>query len=595
MSEPWGSAEFVRPVRASRWSDSQSREALEAIAEGVSEVAGFDLVGISVVRDDGYLQALVIVGPEEARAALIDSLAPVAPLVEQLEVAEDWGALKFVPHDRMVLDIDTWGWTSDAPRDNLAPGAWHPLDMLVAPLEAADGSLLGILGMELPRDGMVPGPEQRRMLEIYARQACRAVVTTLDRERLAERVRLAGTAAEIVRLAAGTQTPDEVLAQCGRAVTRGFRAESLWVQRLGADGRCEGPLLVDGGPAVRLPGGVRSLVAAQAPRAWARQCVAVLAPERPLHGTLAVDQHTEVMTFLADLGVESLLFVPIGAGRECFGVMGLTRGRGGAEWSEEESATALEIGRDLGRAIANARALEREHQLVEELRAVATYKERLLATVSHEMKNPLSAILGYVEILETESGLSDTALACVAAIERGGSRLSDVVDDLLLLHESSSTDVPASEPVDLVQVVHELVGLNDSVAKTRRLTLRADLPDVPVLALAEARDVDHIVTNLVGNALKYTPEGGTVTVSVAQVGDRAVLTCTDTGIGIAPEEQAHVFDEFFRSTDPSAVSQPGTGLGLAIVRRVVERHGGSIELESELGVGSTFRVSLPAG
>ncbi len=593
MSE---SAELLPPVRASRWSDRQSRDALQAIAEGVAEVAGFDLVGISAVRDDGYLQTLVIVGPEEARKRLIESLAPVAPLIEQLKLAEDWGALKFVPHDRLILDIDTWGWTSDAPREHLPPGAWHPEDMLVAPLEAADGTLLGILGMELPRDGTVPGSAQRQTLEIYARQACRAVITTLERERLAEQVRLARAAADIVRHAVGTQSPDEVLAASSRAIAEGFRAESLWVQRLGADRRCDGPVYVDGGPAVRLPPGLGALVAAHAPRAWERQCVGVLAPERPIPGILGGEQHAEVIAFLAGLDIESLLFVPLGAGRECFGVLGLTRGRGGAEWTEEEAATALEIGRDLGRTIANARVLEREHQLLDELRDIADYKGRLVATVSHELKNPLSAILGYAEILAGEPALSDAARACVAAIERGGGRLARVVDDLLLLHEPAETGAaPTARPVDLGQAVAEVVELNDAVARGRRLTLRADLPGVPVLALAEPRDVDHVVTNLVGNALKYTPEGGTIVVSVARVGEEAVLRCTDDGIGIAAEEQAHLFEEFFRSTDPAAVAQPGTGLGLAIVQRVVERHGGRIEVDSTFGCGSTFRVFLPVG
>jgi hypothetical protein len=202
-----------RPVRGSRWSDTPSRDALQAIAEGVAEAAGFDLVGISVARDDGYLHTLVLVGPEEARWVLIDSLAPVDQLLVQLETAEDWGALKVIPHDKLVLDIEKWGWFSDAPRDNVAAGAWHPEDMLIAPLEGADGAFLGFLGMELPRDGLVPSAEKRAMLEIYARQAGRAVITTLERERLAERVRLAGTAADIVRLASGTQSPEALLAE----------------------------------------------------------------------------------------------------------------------------------------------------------------------------------------------------------------------------------------------------------------------------------------------------------------------------------------------------------------------------------------------
>jgi GAF domain-containing protein len=366
-----------RPVRGSRWSDTPSRDALQAIAEGVAEAAGFDLVGISVARDDGYLHTLVLVGPEEARRVLIDSLAPVDQLLVQLETAEDWGALKFIPHDKLVLDIEKWGWFSDAPRDNVAAGAWHPEDMLIAPLEGADGAFLGFLGMELPRDGLVPSAEKRAMLEICARQAGRAVITTLERERLAERVRLAGTAADIVRLASGTQSPEARLAECGREVARGFRADSLWIQLLGPDHRCDGPLHVDGGPTVRLPSGVRALVSAHAQRAWERQCVAVLAPDRAVPGVLGAEQVAELLDFFASVEVGSLLFVPLGAGPECFGAMGLTRGHHGAEWSDEEVAAALDVGRDLGRALANARTFAREHELVQELQDLADYKGRL--------------------------------------------------------------------------------------------------------------------------------------------------------------------------------------------------------------------------
>jgi signal transduction histidine kinase len=586
-------SDFERPVRGSRWSDTQSRDALQAIAEGVAEVAGFDLVGISVVRDDGYLQTMVVVGPDEARRALLDSLAPVQPMLDQLEVAEVWGALKFVPHDKNILDVDTWGWFSDAPRDNVPAGAWHPEDSLVAPLEGEDGAFLGFLGMELPRDGLVPSAEKRALLEIYAGQATRAVIATLERERLAERVRLANTAADIVRLASGTQSPDDLLAECGRAVARGFRADSLWVQLLGPDHRCEGLLHVDGGPTVRLPAGVRALVSAHAQRAWERQCVAVLAPDRPVSGALGDEQVAELLDFLASVEVGSLLFAPLGAGPECLGVMGLTRGHHGAEWSEEEAAAALDIGRDLGRALANARTFAREHELVQELQGLADYKGRLVATVSHELKNPLSAILGYVEMLETEPSLTGDAQAWVAAIQRGGDRLARVVDDLLLLHEMSEVDDLEPTPVDLAPIVDEVFDMNAAVAQGRGLTLTAVHPPEPVPVLGAARDLDHVVTNLVSNAVKYSTDGGTVLVRHERVGDHVLLSCRDEGLGISADDQAQLFAEFFRSSNPAAVAVPGTGLGLAIVRRIVVRHGGRIEVDSELGRGSTFRVYLP--
>ncbi|WP_243059683.1 cell wall metabolism sensor histidine kinase WalK [Nocardioides sp. SR21] len=580
-------ADFERPVRGSRWSDSQSRAALQAIAEGVAEIAGFDVVGIAAVRDDGYLHQLVVVGPEDARAALLDSLAPAQPLLDQLEVADDWGPLKFVPHDRMVLDIDKWGWRSDAPGDDVDPEAWHPDNLLVAPLYDDAGTFIGVLGMELPRDGRVPSPEKRTLLAAYARQATNAIRVTLERERLADQVRLASAAAEIVRMAAGSESADEVLINCGHEVAKGFRADSLWVQFLGPDKRCDGPLYVDGGATVRLPFGVRALVTAHAQRAWERQCVAVLAPERPMPGALAADQAETVLEFLASVEVESLLFVPIGSGADCVGVMGLTRGPLGAEWSEYEAAAALDIARDLGRSM-------REHQLVRELREVAEYRERMVATVAHDLKNPVSAVLGYAEILAGDPDLSDKARTAVAAIERGGERLARVVDDLLALHSATDSD-PLLDPgpVDLGRLAGELVELNEPAATARGVTLRMDQPGEPVVARGDAGELDHLVTNLVSNAVKYTETGGSVAVRVAAVGDEVVLTVTDDGIGISAEDQAKVFDEFFRSADPLATAQPGTGLGLAIVLRVVHRHDGRIEVESEPGRGSTFRVFLP--
>ena len=577
--------DFVRPVRGSRWSDSQSRDALQAIAEGVSAIVGFDLVGISAARDDGYLHTLVVVGPEDARRTLLDSLAPTQPLLDQLRVADDWGALKFVPHDRLELDIETWGWFSDAPRD-VPPGAWHPEDMLVAPVEDDDGRFIGFLGMELPRDGMVPSAEKREQVDAYVRQATRAIRTALERERLAEQVRLANAAADIVRMAAGTESADEILAVCGREITKGFRAESLWLQRIGADRRCQGPLYVDGGPTVRLPAGVRALVTAHAQRAWERQCVAVIAPERPTPRGLAADQAEMVLEFLAGVDVESLLFVPIGAGPDCFGVIGLTRGRLGAEWSETEAATALEIARDVGRSI-------REHELVTELRQVADYRGRMVATVAHELKNPVSAVLGYAEILEGDPDLGESSRTAVAAIRRGGERLARVVDDLLALHGTTETEPAVGGRVDLAALAQEVVHLNAALAGSLGIDLRVVVPEGPVVACADDGEVDRVVTNLVSNALKYTERGGTVTVAVAAVGDEAELTVSDDGIGMSPEDEVRVFDEFYRSADPAATAKPGTGLGLAIVRRVVERYHGRIDVESELGEGSTFRVALP--
>jgi signal transduction histidine kinase len=143
--------------------------------------------------------------------------------------------------------------------------------------------------------------------------------------------------------------------------------------------------------------------------------------------------------------------------------------------------------------------------------------------------------------------------------------------------------------------VDEAVDLITVAADQKGLAVRIDAPDEPVLALGDATELDRVCANLVSNAVKYTPDGGAVTVSLARAEGEVVLTVADEGIGISEADVARLGTEFFRSSNPEAVAQPGTGLGLAIVSRVVARHGGRMSIQSALGEGSTFRVFLPSG
>lgn len=577
--------DFQPPVRGSRWSDVQARDSLQSIVETLAEVAGFDVVGISGVRDDGYLHVHCLVGPPDARERLIDSLAPVADLLDQLELAEDWGTLKFISHDSLIIDVDKWGWFSDGPRD-IPPGGWHPEDMLVAPIHDDHGRLVGVLGMEMPKDGLLPTDGTRALLEMYARQACRAIAAILESERLAEQIRLAGAAADIVRRATGSMAADDVLTQCGSAIVDGFRAQALWTHLFGTD-----PRPVHDADPQSPPPDLTEIFARYAAAAWERQTVGVFAPDRLPPEPLGSDELAEVLGFLA---AESLLVVPLGAGSECLGWIGLTRGRGDAEWSAGEAEVALDIGRDLGRALATAGNFEREHRLVQELQELADYKSHLVATVSHELRTPLTSIVGFLELLDGDPGLSDLSRSAVAAIQRGSVRLSRVVEELLVLHRTAGGELEAPRKVDFAAIVADIVALNAGPAERRSIGVVGELPDLPVWVLGAAHELEHIVANLVSNAVKYTPDGGHVVVTLETVDQEAVLTCTDDGIGISVPDQARVFEDFYRSVDPDAAHRSGTGLGLAIVRRVVDRHGGSIELESTLGSGSTFRVRLPA-
>jgi signal transduction histidine kinase len=574
-----------RPVRGSRWSDDQARESLLPIIETLAEVTGFEVVGVSGVRDDGYLHQLSVVGPEDAREVLLDSLAPASLLVDALASAEVWGALRFVPHDRHRLDIDRWGWTSDAPREDV-PGAWHPEDILVATMHDPDGTLRAVLGFDAPRDGRVPDGAERALLDTYAGQACRAIEATLDRERLAEQIRLARAAAGIVRRATGSMSVNDVLNQCGMAIVDGFRAEALWTHVFGTE-----PRPVHDAEPHSPPPALVEILARYAAAAWERQTVGVFAPDRLPPEPIGTDELAVVLGFLA---AESLLVVPLGAGSECLGWIGLTRGHGDAEWSAGEAEVALDIGRDLGLALATAGNFEREHRLVQELQELADYKSHLVATVSHELRTPLTSIIGFLELLEGDPGLSDLSRSAVEAIQRGSVRLSRVVEELLVLHRTAGGELEAPRKVDFAAIVADIVELNAGPAERRGTHVVGELPGLPVWVLGAAHELEHIVANLVGNAVKYTPDGGLVAVTLEVIDEEVVLTCADNGIGISAADQTRVFEDFFRSADPAATHRSGTGLGLAIVQRIVDRHGGSIELESTLGSGSTFRVRLPA-
>ena len=133
------------------------RETLQAVVEGVVEGVGFEVAALSILRSDGMFETLAVAGPEDARAALLGRVQPSDAYDREFSFAEQWGALRFVPHDRVPPEILAVSWIPDiAPP--LQPGAWHPLDALFAPLYSSSGELLGMLSVDLPRDGRRPGP-----------------------------------------------------------------------------------------------------------------------------------------------------------------------------------------------------------------------------------------------------------------------------------------------------------------------------------------------------------------------------------------------------------------------------------------------------
>ena len=573
-------------------------DALQNIAEGVTDLLGFEVAAISIARDDHTLEMIAVAGSAEAREQLLGHRTPIADIERELATAEEWGDLRFVPHERMSIEVEHLGWVPDlVPSDD--PEAWHPLDLLLAPIHDEERRLRGLLSVDLPRDGRRPGATQREQLQRYARQTRRSVLTAVERAELAEQVRLADSARKIVREVSSELSIGRIVEICQPAVTAGFSAVGMWLQTFdaaggGADavyGATEGDIVV--------PEEFKVVGREAARLLWDRQEVTVitLTSEPDVPG-LALDdgQLQRLHDFMAvTLEASSMLFVPIGAGPECLGNVALTRRGPSTSWSAVERQTALEIGRDLGRALVNARTFERERLLLEEQRKLAGYKSRLIATISHELKNPLASILGHLDLIGLEADLTRSMTDSAKAMERAAERMRSIIDDLLTLAEVADPDT-ALDPaaVDITAVLAEVLDLLRVMADQKSQRVLVQVPPTPLYVSGQAKELFQLCANLVSNAMKYTPAEGTISVSLTTSADDVELVVADSGIGISTADQQRLFDEFFRSTNPAALATTGTGLGLSIAHRIVERHHGQIAVSSALGTGTTFTVTLPA-
>jgi signal transduction histidine kinase len=222
-------------------------------------------------------------------------------------------------------------------------------------------------------------------------------------------------------------------------------------------------------------------------------------------------------------------------------------------------------------------------------------KDEFVASVSHELRTPLTSIRGYVDLLLEEDDLPPVARQQLEVVARNAERLGRLVADLL--HSAQIDGGPmrvVRVPGDLAAVVRDTVAAAAPAASASGVRLAAELPESLEMMLDRDR-MRQVADNLVSNAVKYTPRGGTVRVAVTVDGDRAELCVEDTGVGIEARDRDHLFTRFYRTRHAEEQSIQGVGLGLSITKSIVESHGGRIEVESEVGRGSVFRVRLPLG
>jgi two-component system sensor histidine kinase/response regulator len=239
-----------------------------------------------------------------------------------------------------------------------------------------------------------------------------------------------------------------------------------------------------------------------------------------------------------------------------------------------------------------AERLGREKDLLEELDRV---KSAFMRKVAHELRAPIAAIESFMLSILEGYGSPETQRMMQERAAARATELLQLVDDLLNLSRIRDVKMESrKKAVCLEKILDRVLALHGPVAAAKKIALDVDCSDCPPL-LADPVHIEQLWTNLIANAIKYTPEGGRVTIRLFSEGGLLTGRVADTGIGIAEGDLPHLFQEFYRTDQAKAFAQHGTGLGLSIVRQIVREYGGEVDVKSELGKGSqfTFRLPLP--
>ncbi len=247
-------------------------------------------------------------------------------------------------------------------------------------------------------------------------------------------------------------------------------------------------------------------------------------------------------------------------------------------------------------ALDRARLMEKLHDANQHLKEADEHKSTFLASMSHELRTPLNAILGFAELLiDSKDGQfpAATQKRFLEQIHTSGKHLLGLINDVLDLSKVEAGQMELRrQPIVVSSVVDHVLGTVEPLAATKRIQLEAETTDAGEI-VADGGKLKQMLLNLVSNAIKFTPEEGKVRVRARRLASAIELAVSDTGLGVAKEDQARIFEAFQQIDSGPGRHQPGTGLGLTLTRRFAHLHGGEVRIESEVGKGSTFIVTLP--
>jgi signal transduction histidine kinase len=306
---------------------------------------------------------------------------------------------------------------------------------------------------------------------------------------------------------------------------------------------------------------------------------------------MAEPEHPEEERFL-ELGLRCRVVAPLLSGAETIGMLSVVR-REPASFDEEEIELLVLLGRFLGATVQNIRAYEAERETVEELRRLSALRADFVSLVSHELRSPMASLIGSAQTLrerwrELDAGQRESFLALIA---HETSRLAALVEDVLDTSRiEAGTFTYTFGEVDLAGLVRAAAAAAESGQD--EVAVRADVSGALPSVQGDAERLRQVLSNLIDNAVKYSPAGGEVRVKTRAQNGRFEIAVSDRGPGIPPEQQRLIFEKFGRAKLGDK-TKPGTGLGLFIARSIAEAHGGAITVDSTPNRGATFTLTLP--
>jgi signal transduction histidine kinase len=298
--------------------------------------------------------------------------------------------------------------------------------------------------------------------------------------------------------------------------------------------------------------------------------------------------------------VRASVALPVGEGESALGIIWIAQLGKARDWTRAEIALIQHVAGNLAHSLIQGHLISAQLQVLQQLRELDRAKTDFLATVNHELRTPLTSITAYLDMIRDGAGgpVPQGIESMMDVISRNSDRLRRLIEDMLTVSQQDTSGNLNLKQVELGQVLRIVVAALRPLAESRNVTITGADSHEDVKVLADEAQLEQVFTNIVANAIKFTPHAGRISISFMTAASgtaspSAVVKVTDTGVGIPEQEIAQVFTRFYRASNASSAAIPGSGLGLAIAHDIVRRHGGSLNLSSVLGEGTTVSVQLP--